>query len=825
MIYFYAHRFFRITLNCLMIALVCLTWLPGQGQAQMNRMSPLKSPSVPTSAVLNSLPLMFEANHGQFAPDVKFRTRIGQANAWLTSSGVVFQQPQHTHSSPAVSSLRFVGGASHPEMIGEQPQSARSNYLFGNKASQWKRDIPHFGKVRYHCVYPGIDVVVYGNPTQLEYDFVVSPGSQADAIVLGFEGIDQLSLDQRGNLMVTGNSTITIHHKPVAYQMIGGQKRLVDVEYQLDFPQPPTPSPSSSARLLQPPTPNQVRFKLGDYDPTQPLVIDPTVSFSSFLGGGFPDAAFAVAADGLGNVVVVGTTLSINFLTQSPLQPENAGEADMIVAKIDTVSGQLVFSTYLGGDRFDEARGVAIDRDGGIYIAGRTTSLVFPTTDQAFQKENKGNSDGFVVKLNSDGSAVEFATLLGGAGRDEVRGLALDAQGNPSVTGFTLSTDFPVKNAFQPRDGGGSFTDAFVTKLNRTGSELIYSTYLGGNEDDLGADIAVDQKDGSAVVTGYLNSKNFPLKNPTQATFSGGLYDVFVTKFSPAGDALVFSTYLGATDQERGAAVGVDEFGDVYVTGFTGSTDFPTTANALQKDLRGVSDIFVTKYGPTGGRIFSTFFGGAKDEQPFDMAIDARNTIYLVGVTTSLDYPLVNALRTEPKNVDSFVTRLSRTGDRAIYSTYFGGAQVDNIFGVAADADGNAYVCGQTTSDDLPLVNPVQPKRAGVGDIFISKVTDPADFTLNIALSSVSIRRGQKTRLEFTINRFGGYDDLVTVTGPAVKEFGLKLKPGVVITPESQAVFTLKAKTTAQQATRMLTFTATDNFGRTRTLPIMVTIQ
>ncbi len=805
-------------LNYLLIALVCLTWLPGQGQAQTSRMPSLKSPSVPTSAVLDALPLTFEANQGQFPSDVRFRTRIGQANALLTSSGLVFQQPKNDHSSQAVNSLRFVGGAPHPEVFGEQPQPARSNYLLGNKASQWKRDIPHFGKVRYRGVYPGIDVVVYGNPTQLEYDFVVSPGSQADAIVLGFEGIDQLSLDQNGNLMVTGNSTTTVHHKPVAYQMIGGKKRLVEVEYQFDFPQPVFFN-------SQPPTPNQIRFKLGNYDPTQPLVIDPTVSFSSFLGGGFPDAAFAVAADGLGNVVVVGTTLSINFLTQSPVQPENAGEADIIVAKIDTVSGQLVFSTYFGGDRFDEARGVAIDRDGGMYIAGRTTSLMFPTTDQAFQKENKGNSEGFVVKLNSEGSVVEFATLLGGAGRDEIRGMALDAQGNPYVTGFTLSTDFPVKNAFQPRDGGGSFTDAFVTKLNRTGSELIYSTYLGGNEDDLGADIAVDQKDGSAVVTGYLNSKNFPMKNPTQATFSGGLYDVFVTKFSPAGDALVFSTYLGATDQERGAAAGVDEFGDVYVTGFTGSTDFPTTANALQKDLRGVSDIFVTKYGPTGGRIFSTFFGGAKDEQPFDMAIDARNTIYLVGVTTSLDYPLVNAIRTEPKNVDSFVTRLSRTGDRAIYSTYFGGAQVDNIFGVAADADGNVYVCGQTTSDDLPLVNPVQPKRAGVGDIFISKVTDPADFTLNIALSSVSIRRGQKTRLEFTINRSGGYDDLVTVTGPAVKEFGLKLKPGVILTPDSQAVFTLKAKANAPKATRILTFTATDNFGRTRTLPITVTIE
>ncbi|MBI4751427.1 MAG: SBBP repeat-containing protein [Acidobacteria bacterium] len=817
-----------------MIALLCVTWLPGQGQTQASQMPSLKPSSVPTSAVLNALPLTFETNQGQFSSDVKFRTRIGQANALLTSSGLVLQQPNNDPSSQTISALRFIGGAIHPEMIGEHPQTSRSNYLFGSKESQWKRDIPHFGKVRYRRVYPGIDVVVYGNPNQLEYDFMVAPGGQTDSIVLGFEGIDLLSLDQTGNLIVTGNSTTTVHHKPVAYQMIGGQKRLVDAQYQLDFPQPPARllqpdffSPTSSARLLQPSgsSPKRVRFKLGTYDPTQPLVIDPTVSFSSFLGGGFPDAAFAVAADGLGNVVVVGTTLSINFLTQFPLQPENAGEADIIVAKIDTVSGQLVFSTYFGGNRFDEARGVAIDREGGIYIAGRTTSLVFPTTDQAFQKENKGNSEGFVVKLNSGGSAVEFATLLGGAGRDEIRGMALDAQGNPYVTGFTLSTDFPVKNAFQPRDGGDSFTDAFVTKLNRTGSELIYSTYLGGNEDDLGADIAVDQKDGSAVVTGYLNSKNFPLKNPTQTTFSGGLYDVFVTKFSPAGDALVFSTYLGATDQERGAAAGVDEFGDVYVTGFTGSPDFPTTANALQKDLRGVSDIFVTKYSPTGGRIFSTFFGGAKDEQPFDMAIDARNTIYLVGVTTSPDYPLTNPIRTEPGNVDSFVTRLSRTGDRAIYSTYFGGAQVDNIFGVAADADGNVYVCGQTTSDDLPLVHPVQMTRAGVGDAFISKLSDPADFSLNIAVSAITLQRGKKTRLELTINRFGGYDDLVTVTGPSVKEFGLKLKPGVIITPESQAVFTLKAKATAQRVTRILTFTATDNFGRTRTLPITVTIQ
>jgi hypothetical protein len=379
---------------------------------------------------------------------------------------------------------------------GVDEMSGKSNYFIGNDAKKWHTNVPRYAKVKYTGVYSGIDLVYYGNQQQLEYDFVVAPGADPRRIQLGISGARRISCNEDGNLVLTMDEGEILWHKPVVYQKHGGTRQEIATHYAINAK-------------------NRVRFEVGDYDSRRPLFIDPLI-YSTYLGGSAYDYGSGIAVDGAGHAYVTGWTTSANFPTMNPLQPASGG-LYVFVAKLNPAGSALVYSTYLGGGA-DEGGGIAVDSSGNAYVTGLTESTDFPTMNP-LQPSFGGVSDAFVAKLNPTGSALVYSTYLGGSGIDNGTGISVDNSGNAYVTGYTFSANFPLMNPLQATPGGGGYGDAFVAKLDSTGSALVYSTYLGGSGDDYGAGIAVDSP-GNAYVTGSTDSNDFPTMNPLQPTLT-----------------------------------------------------------------------------------------------------------------------------------------------------------------------------------------------------------------------------------------------------------------------------------------------------------------
>jgi hypothetical protein len=405
------------------------------------------------------------------------------------------------------------------------------------------------------------------------------------------------------------------------------------------------------------------------------------------------------------------------------------GEIGFHVAEYDAseplvIDPVLLYATYLGGMGIDGGNGIAVDGSGAAYVVGATNSTNFPTTTG--QLHIKGSFDAFVTKLNSTGSGLLYSTYLGGSGSDFGLGVDVDAAGNTYVTGFTESTNFPTKTPFQGSSGGG-FEDAFVTKLNSTGSGLLYSTYLGGADLDTGAGIAVDSA-GSAYVTGTTASTNFPTTmGAFQGAFGGGDVDGFVAKFNPTGSSVAYSTYLGGAGAENSDGIAVDGLGNAYVTGATESADFPTTAGAFQPALAPgrFGDAFVTKLNPTGrSLVYSTFLGGSSGDSAYAIAVDSATSAYVAGQTDSTNFPTASPFQPASAGVaEAFVTKLNPSGGGLVYSTYLGGSSEDGARGIAVDALSSAYVTGFTESFDFHTASPFQPAfGGGEADAFVTKL-------------------------------------------------------------------------------------------------------
>ena len=471
-------------------------------------------------------------------------------------------------------------------------------------------------------------------------------------------------------------------------------------------------------------------LRWGPYDPTRPLVIDPVLSYSSYLGGNSSEAGLGVAVDASGNIYLTGETFSTDFpTTVGALQTSSGGGNDAFVMKLNPAGPNLVYSTYFGGSGFESAKGIELDALGNAYITGETRSTDFPATPGAYKTTLGGSRDAFVAKVNPSGSALIYATYVGGGGIDEGFGIAVDGAGNAYITGGTQSGDFPTTlGAFQTTIGG---RDAFVTKVNANGTALIYSTYLGGNlgvggGSDDGQGIAVDAS-GNAYVTGQAVSTNFPTTPGAFQTTFGGFADAYVTKVNDAGTGLVYSTYLGGSASEEGFGIAVDASGKAYVTGETVSTNFPTTPGAPQTTFGGgTGDAFVTKLNDTGtGVVYSTYLGGDGSDNGRDIAVDASGNASITGKTFSTNFPTTpDALQTTSGgSVDAIVTKLNTAGDALMYSSYFGGSSQDEGFAIAVDGAGNAYVAGLTKSINLPTANPLQAAYGGgFNDAFVAKI-------------------------------------------------------------------------------------------------------
>ncbi len=557
-------------------------------------------------AAYAKLPLSFEANFGQTDSSVKFLSRGSGYSLFLTPTQAVLAlstpqgkpktishepavKPQLTaaNTSSTVVRMQLLESNQQPKVTGLEPLPGIVNYFLGNDPKQWHRNIPTYAKVQYEQVYPGVDMVYYGNQGLLEYDFMMAPGTNPNIIKLALDGVEQLEVnDQQELVLHTAGGEVKLH-QPLAYQQVNGLKKAIASHYVLQGK-------------------NQVGFQVATYDRSQPLIIDPVLSYSTYLGGN-NDRATRIAVDSSGNAYITGETFSTNFPTQNPFQATFAGVSDAFVAKLDATGSALIYSTYLGGSNQDESIGITVDSWGNAYVTGVTSSTDFPAQNP-FQAAFAGISDAFVVKLDTTGSALVYSTYLGGSKEDVSYGIAADSWGKAYVTGYTTSTDFPTQNPFQATFAGGSsdgffHRDAFVAKLDATGSALVYSTYLGGNTiyhggslNNTGLGIAVDSSE-NAYVTGYTSSTDFPTPNPFQAAFAGGSLDAFVTTLDATGSALVYSTYLGGSGYDYGNGIAVDSSGNAYITGQTTSIDFPIQ-NPFQAALTGISRAFVTKLTP-----------------------------------------------------------------------------------------------------------------------------------------------------------------------------------------------------------------------------------
>jgi Beta-propeller repeat len=627
--------------------------------------------------------------------------------------------------------MQLVGANPKASISGMKELTGKSNYFIGNDPKKWCTNVPNYARVRYANVYPGVDLVYYGDPAkadQLEYDFVVQPGADPSRIMLdvGTESMPAPGYPRRGTLDVATNGDRLVGaeggevvlQKPTVYQP--------SANYELGT----SDKQVFSGKYVLVGT-HRVGFQVAAYDHSKPLVIDPTLVYSTYLGA-YWDKATGIAVDASGNAYVTGKTFSANFPTTAGAFKTGLGgtASDAFVSKLNGTGSALIYSTYLGGSSYDEGSGIAVDASGNAYVTGWTASGNFPTTAGAFQTTfGEGYDDAFVSKLNGTGSALIYSTYLGGSSYDEGHGIAVDASGKAYVTGLTYSSDFPTTaGAFQSALGG--FDDAFVSKLNPAGSALLYSTYLGGSSYDEGDGIAVDAS-GDAYVTGLTYSSDFPITAGAFQTKSRGGFDAFVSRLNADGSTL-YATYLGGSRDDFGFGIAVDASGKAYVTGRTYSSNFPTTAGAFQATpgggySGGYDDAFVVKLNAAGtALVYSTYLGGSGDDVGYGIAVEASGNASVTGETYSSDFPTTpGAFQTILGGFDdAFVSKLNPAGSALLYSTYLGGNRIDEARGIAIDALGNAYVAGWTGSGNFPTTaGAFQTTRSGTFNAFVAKVT------------------------------------------------------------------------------------------------------
>lgn len=639
---------------------------------------------------LSRIPLSFEKNQGQHDPRVKYLSRGAGYNIFLTSQGAEIVPSNARHQGEIIS-IRLTGAAKQPRIRAIEPLTQKTNYLIGNDPTQHIVDVKNYGRIQYSSVYPGIDLVYYGNQQQLEYDLVVAPKADPKKIKLRFGGAGKIVVTPEGDLQLGDPSKGIAFRKPFAYQDIGGERHPVETRYILTAN-------------------NQVSFKLGKYDTNLPLVIDPILSYATYLWG----TPGGIAIDSSGYIYVAGSISTNNLPVVGGYKTSQIGTNDAYVIKIDPLGSKLIYATYLGARReVTIGSGIAVDNAGSAYVTGTTNSSAYPVTSGAYQTTS-ATGGAFITKLNAAGNALAYSTFVRGA---TPKSIVVDNSGNAYTTGSATSVFTPTPGAYQTSYRGG-----FVAKLNSSGSAMVYATYLGGSStSDFCNSIAADTQ-GNAYVVGTASTADFPTATPYQAALRGQK-DAFITKINPSGTGLIYSTYLGGSGNEYGKGVTVDAAGQAYVVGWADSDDYPITAGVFQPNKGDagpdISNAFITKLSDTGSAlIYSSYLGGPWCFRPgvnscfgifssgdgvdvaTSVAVDAAGYAYIGGYATSSLFPLVDSIK--PDNLgDSddysapFVAKITPNGDRKIYATVFSARDSDKrINALAIDADGNAYAIG-----------------------------------------------------------------------------------------------------------------------------------
>jgi Domain of unknown function DUF11/Beta-propeller repeat len=788
--------------------------------------APHIAPDKPSLHVdFGQLPLRFEPNQGQSDPRVKFLARGAGYGLFLTSDQAVLTLSAAAKNASAVR-MQLAGANPAATVTGANQLPGKSNYLIGNDPSKWHRDIPQYARVRYQEVYPGVDLVYYGNQGQLEYDFEVAPGADPRQIALRFEGPEKAKLDASGNLVVASSGGEVRLKAPHIYQQLGVQQQPVAGRFALRQD-------------------GKVGFEVAAYDRRRTLVIDPVLTYSSYFGGSGieacsaiagvtiagilspPSGCPAVAVDSSSNIYLAGSTTSADFpirpvvgSSPSAFQPALAVAADVFVSKLNAAGNSILFSTYLGGDgTADISAGVAADSGFNVVVAGTTNSTNFPTTTaSAFQTTPASvGTHAFVSVLDAAGENLLYSTYLSGNGTESARGLALDSRNKIYLIGTTTSTNQPDATHSFPATLGAiqvasvGTSQFFVSKVDPTlvgFPSLVYSTYFGGGNPigglTLGGGIAVDAN-ANVYITGgttFLHTgsttTDFPIINayqgclgvpppvtpptttPNCATTVTTHADAFVAKINPAASAgaqLLYSTYLGSSGDDVGYGIAVDSGLSAYVTGSTTSTDFtlPTGVTAFQGTNKGLTDAFLGKFGtPCVGTTcttttvpltYFTYLGGSQTDVALAISVDTLQGARIAGWTNSADFPVPNnPLDPTLKGpVDGFTSRIDTTASSSIslghYGTYLGGSSTDFATSIAADAQGNSYVAGETSSVDFPVAHSIQAALNGPSDAFLTKLGPAINLALTETVAPSPAGVGNNVTFTYTITNNG---DLTT---------------------------------------------------------------
>jgi len=579
-------------------------------------------------SAFNKLPLHFVTNQGQLDPSVVYYAKSEGATVYCTEEGLVFGFSEGSISLKfnAIAAPSLSLRAKRSNLEARSKLEGKVNYFIGNDPALWRTNIPTFQEVVYSDVYPGIDPVYSGHQQRLKYTFYLQPGSNPNQILMIYDGIEDVWVDDAtGELVIQTEWGEMRNAAPVAYQEIEGIKKVIDISFRLMGEK-------------------KVGFAVADYDRNFMLTLDP--GYSTYLGGSGADYVKGIAVDSDGNAYVAGYTQSDDFPTQNAYDSNLGGYSDVFVTKLSSSGNTPVYSTYLGGSDRDWGYAIAVDSEGNAYIAGYTESDDFPTKNPYKDTYGGGYYDAFATKLSNSGSTLSYSTYLGGGSSDVGEGIAVDDAGNAYVVGYTTSSNFPTQNPYQSDYHIGN-DDAFVTKVDtmQSGNDsLIYSTYLGGSSRDNAYDVTVDSS-GNAYVTGLTFSSNFPIQNSYDSSL-GGSKDAFVTKIDTTqsgNDSLVYSTSLGGGSGDEGYDIAVDSSGNAYVTGKTRSPDFPTLNPYQGSHGGGNDDAFVTKLSSSGNTlVYSTYLGGDGYDDGCGIAVDSSGNAYVTGLTYSSNFPTLN---------------------------------------------------------------------------------------------------------------------------------------------------------------------------------------
>ena len=700
------------------LALVSLLWCAVASlvlSLSSSPFAPATTPALPFGLDEYARPLAFQPNVGQTDSIVRFLVESLGGRVFFTPDEVVFALPASPTSAPdaapPVVRQHFVDANPATQISGDAPTAARVNYVLGAEPQQWRTDVPSYAGLTYHELYPGISVSYQGSNGRIKSVYSVAPHADPTRIRWRYQDARDVAIASDGSLQITvADDYLLREAAPIAWQARNGRNEPVAVRYA-----------KTSTGALQ--------FDLGSYDPARPLIIDPELTYSTYLGGSGLDTGFNLHVDAAGFAYLVGETFSPNFPRAGGSTAGYAGNYDAFVAKLDITTGSLIYTTYVGGSSDDRGRGIAVDSTGAAIISGYTTSMDFPTVRPLFSRgDASGNQDGFVARLSPAGDQLDFSTYLGGNVWDQATRVAVDAADAIYITGATASSTFPTTAAAFQRASGGS-TDAFIVKLTAAASAVVYSTYVGGAGDDAAFGIAVDGA-GQPVITGRTTSSAWPTTvGAAQRTLRGGI-DLFVTQLAAAGTTVASSTLLGGAGDDQGYAITLDAAGNRYLTGGTASANFPVTANVLQPTSGGGVDVFVAQIRPDATLGWSTYLGGSANEDGLGIAVDSTGQATVTGSTFSANFPLNQAIGTRQAGADVFVSALGAGGATWRYSTYLGGSGDDIARGVQLDPDtGAAVITGETQSATnivrcTAAVCPpaAQPVYAGGRDAFVVRI-------------------------------------------------------------------------------------------------------